>query len=154
CWCVKAEMGLPASLRASLADAMDWSLLAILAFSLLVHFGGVAWLRAMDWPRHVETEVMPMAPPPPIVQVRIAPPPTAPAATPAVLGPSRGAATARHRVRLAPEKARAAVRELLGSIGQGGHLEDRVDHARGDLDRELEGASAISDGPGALPLPS
>src|SRR5262245_1806249 len=118
-------MGLPASLRASVADAVDWALLAILALSLLLHFGGIAWLRAMDWPRRVETDVMamPVAAPPPIVRVVVKPTP-APAAAPEVSGTTRGTTTrpSRHHVRLSPEKARAAVRQLIGSIGEGGHL--------------------------------
>jgi hypothetical protein len=46
------------------------------------------------------------------------------------------------------------VRQIIGSIGEGGHLEDRLGHARGDLDRELEGASGVSDAPRELPLAS
>ena len=41
----------------------------------------------------------------------------------------------------------------LVSFG-GGALSDRVGHARGDLDRALEGASGVSDSPRELPLPS
>jgi hypothetical protein len=149
-------MGLPASLRASVADAVDWALLAILAFSLLLHFGGVVWLRAMDWPRRVEVEV-PAAAPPPFVRVVARPTPAPAAAVAEAAGPTPAISTrpgGRHRVRLSPEKARAALRQMIGSIGEGGHLEDRVGHARGDLDRALEGASGVSDSPHELPLRS
>ena len=151
-------MGLPASLRASVADAVDWALLAILALSLLLHFGGVAWLRTMDWPRRVERDFVVVQTTALRPSVRVVPTPTPAPATvaPEAAGPTRANSTrsgGRHRVRLSPEKARAALRQMIGSIGEGGHLEDRVGPARGDLDRALEGASGVSDSPRELPLP-
>src|SRR5262245_28559524 len=137
-------MSLPASLRASCADGFDWALLAVLSLSLLVHFGGVAWLRSMDWPRRIEPEVEAAAAPPPIVRVVV--PQPAVAGPPAPMGPPAPAGHPhRAAVRLSRAEAREAVRKIIGSLGPSGSVEDRLggNHAApADLDRILEGASS------------
>ena len=50
---------LPPSVRGSIAQSMDWALIAILGLSLLGHFGFIAYLRTVDWARKPNLEDVP-----------------------------------------------------------------------------------------------
>jgi len=50
---------LPPSVRGSVAQTLDWFLIAILGISLIGHFGFVAYLRTVDWPRKPNLEEVP-----------------------------------------------------------------------------------------------
>src|SRR5262245_8876295 len=50
---------LPPSVRGSIAQTLDWGLIALLGMSLLAHFGFVAYLRTVDWPRKPNLEEVP-----------------------------------------------------------------------------------------------
>ena len=50
---------LPPSVRGSFAQTLDWFLIAILGISLIGHFGFVAYLRTVDWPRKPNLEDIP-----------------------------------------------------------------------------------------------
>src|SRR5262245_31495011 len=50
---------LPPSVRGSIAQTLDWFLIAILGLSLIGHFGFVAYLRTVDWPRKPNLEDVP-----------------------------------------------------------------------------------------------
>jgi hypothetical protein len=50
---------LPPSVRGSVSQTLDWFLIAILGLSLIGHFGFVAYLRTVDWPRKPNLEDVP-----------------------------------------------------------------------------------------------
>ncbi len=50
---------LPASVRSSLLQNLDWMLVAVIAASFVLHFGFVVYLRNMDFPRKPDIEEIP-----------------------------------------------------------------------------------------------
>jgi hypothetical protein len=56
---VQPRPQLPPSVRSSFLQNLDWMLMAVVASSFLVHFGFVAYLRQIDWPRKPDIEEIP-----------------------------------------------------------------------------------------------
>jgi hypothetical protein len=56
---VQPRPQLPPSVRSSFLQNLDWVLMAVVAGSFLVHFGFVAYLRNIDWPRKPDIEEIP-----------------------------------------------------------------------------------------------
>jgi hypothetical protein len=156
---------LPASVRGSITTNLDWFFTSIAATSFLAHLALVAYLRTVDWPRHVDVEAIPdrfvqMAmkkreppPPEPVAEVKV----TKSAAEKAVeksdssrrrvltedeqraLADEKERQADERRARLADAVKNTGILKLLGARAEGeGSIADVL--GKGDVDRDQEKA--------------
>jgi hypothetical protein len=142
---------LPVSVRSSLIRNLDKTLAAVVVLSFLAHFGSVAYLRTLDWPRVTDPEALEIdAPKFYPVRVneprKVEPASQETAATPTTPAVEPGRVTVRPRPRpvvptpVASEEdrvaalnaviARRGVLAQLTSRGKGGLVSDSLRHGR------------------------
>lgn len=162
---VQPRPQLPPSVRSSLMQNLDWMLVAVVGASFLIHFGFVAYLRSIDWPRKPDIEEIPdrfvkmLVPPkkeekkPEIAKVEDkgagekkeekkkkaeggGEKPKAAPKTPKD-AEAEARAAAERRARLAADVQKMGVLKVLGSKGEGGTVADLVKggDVSGDADK-------------------
>ena len=132
---------LPLSVRAKIADQFDWALLAVLAVSLALHFGGVIYLRNADWPRQVVVDVPTSWARPVVWKAPALPRALAEAPAPAAqAGPRRrvhvAAGSADRRARLAERARQMGMNLGIGALGPDGKVPDLLASGRAPADIE------------------